>query len=186
MMTYVAEVGRLFYLAKENLTYKQWVADVVKPSPYCETVAKQLCKIGTHPALHDQKLFPKIPSDYNSIYELCRLDVKDFRQLVRDKKVTPATSRADIKALVKLTLQQAADKPKLEVVGSKEEPKMEKPKTAFTPKMETALTGMRISKLISTVVGVVSDRSHKKADALKLVMALSDEFNLKMEKKSDK
>ena len=93
----IVEAGRSLTEAKEELGVSY--TDLVDKLPISSSTATYLTKIAAHPVLSNPDYWAKLPSSYNTLYQLASIDESTLIEHIESGRVTPETTLFEAKAL---------------------------------------------------------------------------------------
>lgn len=100
------EMGRQLNELREQCKHGEfgrWFSDHDQPQekafPFVSSWARKLMTMAQHPAISNRSHENDLPSDLNTVYELATMTAPALEAAIEAGKVTPATTRAEAKAL---------------------------------------------------------------------------------------
>jgi hypothetical protein len=107
----IIALGRAIMEAKEHLPHGEFTAMIERDLPFGPDMAQQLMRIAKDPRFSDPAISPVLPASSHALDELRRLPDVEFQQAITDKRIHPAMTVAEARALARPeTAQQAIER----------------------------------------------------------------------------
>ncbi len=97
----IIETGHLLTMAKTQLPHGKFGTMIESDLPFGARTAQMLMAIALDPRLQKRNTVSHLPPSWGSLYELTKLDDREFDRRLKDGTICPDMDRADISTITK-------------------------------------------------------------------------------------